>query len=84
MKLGAVALPVPSVPTSTAFAPLEAKVPLGPLPGAAKVTAIPASGVVIGQLFEFTSVTRKFVPKGVPSFALCGVPATSVSVVGGL
>ena len=53
MSWGAVADPAALVPTSAAFEPLEAKVPLGPLPGAANVTAIPASGVVIGQPFVF-------------------------------
>ena len=58
--------------------------PLGPLPGAAKVTAIPASGVVIGQPFVLVSVTCSGSENGVPSCALCGVPPASVSAFGGL
>ena len=35
------AVPDASVPTSTAFEPLDENVPLGPLAGAVKLTAIP-------------------------------------------
>ena len=64
--------------------PLAENVPLGPLAGAVNVTAIPASDVVIGQPFVLASATWKGSRKGAPSFAVCGVPPTSVSAFGGL
>ncbi len=70
MYVGAVAVPDSSVPTSAALVPLEAKMPLGPLPGAVNVTATPASDVVIGQPFDAARATRKPVWNGVPSGAL--------------
>ena len=84
MNWEAVADPAALVPTRTAFEPLAEKVPLGPLPGAANVTAIPASGVVIGQPFVFVSVTWSGSANGVPSLALCGVPPARVSAFGAL
>jgi len=56
---GAVAVPLWSVPTRAAFVPLEENTPLGPEAGAVKVTATPASGVVIGQPFVAARATRK-------------------------
>src|SRR5579862_5014924 len=84
LNCGAIAVPCASVPTSTAFAPLEAKIPLGPLPGAANVTAIPESCVVSGQPSVFASATWRFVWNGEPSLALCGVPPPSTSSFGAL
>ncbi len=84
MNGGAVAVPLAFVPTRTALAPLEANVPLGPLAGAANVIGIPASGEVSGQPFELASVTWSGSANAEPSFALCGVPPTSVSVFGAL
>jgi hypothetical protein len=84
MKAGAIAVPWAVVPTRAALDPLEANVPLGPLEGAVKVTAIPASGVVSGQLFVFATVTASSEAKGEPRRALCGVPLVRVSVFGAL
>jgi hypothetical protein len=72
------------VPTRTAFEPLDANVPLGPLEGALNVTAIPATWVVSGQPFVFATATASSEPKGVPRRALCGVPLARVRVFGAL
>ncbi len=84
MNCDAAADPDAFVPTSTAFDPLAENVPLGPLPGAAKSTAIPAIGVVIGQPFVLITVTSSGFENGVRSLALCGVPPARLSAFGGL
>jgi hypothetical protein len=84
VNIGAIAAPWAFVPTRTAFEPLEAKVPLGPLVGAEKVTAIPASGVVSGHPLVFATVTASSDAYAVPRRELWGVPPASTSVLGAL
>ena len=75
---GAVATPFAVVLMLT-VAPPPAKVPLGPEPGAVKVTVAP------GTAFPPASFTMacRFVAKVVLIVVLCGVPAVAVMVAGG-
>ncbi len=71
MKTAAVATPEAFV---VAVATPPANVPLAPLPGAAKVTVAPLTGL----LKESFTVACSWVPKAVLTAALCGVPAVAV------
>ena len=84
MNDGAAIAPEASAPTIAVLDPLVENTPLAPLAGALNVTGIPAAALVTGQPSPLLSATCKTVAKAVPSVAVCGVPATSVSWFGGL
>jgi hypothetical protein len=69
---GAVAMPLPFVVT-VAEPP---KVPLGPEPGAAKVTLAPLTGLLPASF----TVACSAVTNAVPITALCGVPAIALTL----
>src|SRR5215467_14935471 len=73
VKTAAVATPEAFV---VAVVTPPAKVPLAPLPGAAKVTTAPLTGL----LNESLTVTCSCVANAVLTVALCGVPAVAVMV----
>ena len=50
------------------------KVPLAPLVGAAKLTEVPLTGLLLASL----TVACSAVANAVPTVALCGVPAVAV------
>src|SRR5665213_1177839 len=77
-------MPDPSLPTVTVLDPLALNRPLAPVDGAVNVTGIPATAVVSGQPLLLANITCRLLVKGLPSVALCGVPATSASSFGGL
>ena len=72
VNTGAVATPLPFVATF-AVVTLPGNVPLGPLPGAVKVTVIPLIG-----LPDSVTVACSCVGKAVLGAVLCGVPAVAL------
>jgi hypothetical protein len=80
---GAASAPEESAPTMTVLEALVENTPLAPLAGALNVTGIPATALVTGQPSLFASATCKLLANAVPTIAVCGVPATSVSWFGG-
>jgi hypothetical protein len=80
---GAATAPEESLPTVAVLELLEEKLPLAPAVGAVNVTGTPAAPVT-AQPSLFVSATSRPPAKAVPSVVVCGVPATSVSWLGGL
>src|SRR5580693_3587463 len=76
-------MPEASLPTVTVLDPLAENKPLAPADGALNVTGMPATAEVTGQPLLLVNVTCRLVAKALPSVALCGVPAASVSVFAG-
>lgn len=76
VKTGAVATPLAFV---VAVLTPPAKVPLGPFPGAAKVTVTALTGLLAAS----RTVTCNPVANAVLIVAFCGVPAVAVTLAGG-
>ena len=75
-KIAAVAIPCAFV--VAVFTPL-ANVPPAPLAGAAKVTVMPLTGLIV----ESFAVACSCAANAVLTVALCGVPAVAVMLAGG-
>ncbi len=83
VNVGAATVPEASVPTVAVLALLAEKRPLAPAAGALNVTGTPAVPVT-AQPSLLVSATCSPLAKAPSSVVVCGVPATSVSWLGGL
>jgi Flp pilus assembly protein protease CpaA len=82
LNWGAVATPLLPVPTVAVALAVVAKVPLGPVAGAVKVTLTPAVLAVTGQPLVLISWTWSGDWKLAPVLAVWGVPPAAVIALG--